>query len=95
MGRGWDGLLPQLTSCCVAQFLAGWYPFVVQRLEKEKKEMLPNASPRASCSEARQSKTLEFGAEKVVQEQTGRTRVVVAQSVLQESCAWPEIAILP
>ena len=33
--------------------------------------------------------------ERLLQEQTGRTRVVVAQSVLQESCAWPEVAILP
>ena len=45
-GAGMVYILPQLTSCCVAQFLAGWYPFVVQRLEK-KKEMLPNASPHA------------------------------------------------
>ena len=33
--------------------------------------------------------------ERLLQEQTGRTRVVVAQSVLQDSCAWPEVAILP
>ena len=33
--------------------------------------------------------------ERLLQEQTGRTGGGVAQSVLQESCAWPEVTILP
>ena len=49
-------ILPQLTSCCVAQFLTGHQlvsicgPGAGDRWsikEKEKKEMLPNTSPRA------------------------------------------------
>ena len=33
--------------------------------------------------------------ERLLQEQTGRTGIVAAHWAFQESCAWPEVTILP
>ena len=106
MGRGGDGLhfatahlllcgpVSNRPSAGIHLWPGGWGPLVYKREGKEGNVTKYKSTCVMQGGQTKQNIGV-WSRERLLQEQTGRTGIVAAHWAFQESCAWPEVTILP